>query len=267
MSVDLAKDYVATVEGDAGLPVVLLAGGASSSHGFFPGLVAALPDNRVVSLDRPGTGRAQDLGKASFASGSAAIADAIRSLGAGPAVVVGQSLGGAQAVHFAVEHPDLVAGLFLLDPTPIDAPGLLRFTKVAFSVLALPGRLPVVGGRLDKVLFEAMGGHVAPEAREAFEVMSTSASLHTTVKALERTKEEMAALVGRVTPLDVPVVLLTADRKPGHAVRLSHERLAAALGARVVSPAGAVHADHLRDPAGVNALVQQVVSEAAARHA
>jgi hypothetical protein len=60
-------------------------------------------------------------------------------------------------------------------------------------------------------------------------------------------------------------VLLTADRKPSHEIRLSHERLAAALGARLVAPKGAVHADHLRDPEGVNDLVLQVVAEASAR--
>lgn len=261
------KDYVATVEGDSGPPVLLLAGGASSSHGFFPGLVAALPDNRVISLDRPGTGRAAHLGKASFATGSAAAAEAIRSLGAGPAVVVGQSLGGAQAVHLAVEHPDLVAGLVLVDPTPLDSPGQLRMAKRLLSVMALPGRLPVVGKKLDPLLFKAMGGKVAPEAKAALHVMATSATLHTTVQALDETLDETAVLVGRVTRLDVPAVLLTADRKPDHEVRRSHERLAAALGARIVSPAGAIHADHLRDPAGVNVLVRQVVAEATARQA
>lgn len=260
-----AKDYVATVEGGSGLPVLLLAGGASSSHGFFPGLVEALPDSRVISFDRPGTGRAQGLGKATLASGSAAVADAVRALGAGPAVVVGQSLGGAQAVQFAMDHPDLLAGLVLIDPTPLDTPGQLRTAKLLFQLLGLPGRLPVVGPRLDQLLFRALGGHVAPGAEEAFRVMTTSASLHTTARALDETVEETAALAARVAPLHVPAVLLTADRKPTHEVRLSHERLAAALGARVVAPKGAVHAEHVRDPKGVNDLVVEVVAEATAR--
>lgn len=38
--------------------------------------------------------------------------------------------------------------------------------------------------------------------------------------------------------------------------------MAAALGGRVVAPAGAVHADRLRDPDGVHALVLEVVGAA-----
>lgn len=261
----MTKDYVATVEGDSGSPVLLLAGGASSSHGFFPGLVAALEGHRVISLDRPGTGRAQHLGSASFATGSAAAADAIRELGAGPAVVVGQSLGGAQAVQVATDHPDLVAGLVLIDPTPLDLPGQLTMAKRVFQVLGLPGRLPLVGRRLDATLFRALGGRVAPEAEEALRVMTTSATLHTTARALDVTLDEMAALLPRLARLDVPAVLLTADRKSDHPVWVSHHNLAATLGARVVAPRGAVHAEHVRDPKGVNDLVLEVVREAAAR--
>ena len=63
--------------------------------------------------DRPGTGLAQDRGAATLPSGAAAAAEVVRSLGAGPAVVVGQSLGGAVALQLATDFPQLVAGLVL----------------------------------------------------------------------------------------------------------------------------------------------------------
>jgi pimeloyl-ACP methyl ester carboxylesterase len=62
--------------------------------------------------------------------------------------------------------------------------------------------------------------------------------------------------------LDVPVVLVTADRKPGHSVRARHDALAAALGGRIESWPGCVHAMQLRDPDKTNAIVQRVLAEA-----
>ncbi len=260
-------DYVLTVHGTTGLPVLLLAGGASSTHGFFPGLVDALAGHRVLELDRPGTGRAVDLGPATLATGSAAVAHVLEDLGAGPAVVVGQSLGGLQAVQFAADHPELVAGLVLLDPTPHDLPDMVPMMQRVFGVVAAPTRLPLVGRTLDRLMWKvlSLGSKVAPEARAGYEVMITSASLAQTCRAIAHLADEMRAVSPRVTALDVPVVLLTADRKAGHKVRASHERLAAALGGRTVSPAGSVHADQLRDPRGFNDLVVSVVAEAAAR--
>lgn len=257
-------DYVRTVVGESGSPVLLLAGGASSSHGFFPGLIEALPGHRVMQLDRPGTGKAQHLGEATLPTGSAAAAAAVTALGAGPAVVVGQSLGAALAVQFAADHPDLVAGLVLIDPTPLDVPQDVATARRLLSMLGLPGRLPVIGPRLDRTLFRLLGSDVktTPKTEEAFEVLSTSASLTATARAIRTFEQEAAALVPRVTRIDGPVVLLTADRKPGHRIRASHEALAARLGGRLVAPAGAIHAQHLRDPDGVNALVASVVAEA-----
>ena len=170
---------------------------------------------------------------------------------------------GALAVQLATDHPDLVAGMVLVDPTPLDATRDLRLARWIFRVMQLPGRLPLIGRRLDRAPFRSMGKGFdrTPQVEEAFEVMTTSATLAVTSRAIRTMEHDLAALAPRVRRLDIPVVLMTADRPHGHAVRRSHDRLAAALGARVVAPAGAIHAQHLRDPDSVNRLVLDVVGE------
>jgi pimeloyl-ACP methyl ester carboxylesterase len=74
--------------------------------------------HRVVVLDRPGSGyssRAPGT-PADLSTQAATIAALIRTLGLGPAFVVGHSLGGAVALALALEHPKQVAGLALLAP-------------------------------------------------------------------------------------------------------------------------------------------------------
>lgn len=261
---DQVTDYVATVTGGAGPPVLLLAGGAASSHGFFPGVADALPGHRIVSLDRPGTGRAQAAGAATLPTGSAAVARVLTELDAGPAVILGQSLGALLAVQVATDHPELVAGLLLIDPTPVDLPGQLRSVSRLSRVIALPGKLPVLGPRVDRALFRLMGRQLeaTPQTEEAIEVLLTSASLDATARATRTLEADAAALAPRLTRLDGPVVLLTADRPADHPVRASHERLVLALGGRLVAPAGAIHAEQARDPDGINALLRDVVAQA-----
>jgi pimeloyl-ACP methyl ester carboxylesterase len=97
--------------GESGRPVLLLPGGAESCDGFFPGLPEGLvadPGAQVIVHDRPGTGT-------STVDGS--LVDRLS-----PATT-----------------PSRVAGLVLLDPTPINDPrtcaGLERVT-VALGRLA-----------------------------------------------------------------------------------------------------------------------------------
>jgi pimeloyl-ACP methyl ester carboxylesterase len=90
----------------------------------------------------------------------------------------------------------------------------------------------------------------------------TSTSLTATARATSTLVAEGRALAARLRRLDLPVVLLTADRKPGSKVRRSHEQLISQIGGRIVSWPGAVHAEHLRRPQQVLDLLRSVVAEA-----
>jgi pimeloyl-ACP methyl ester carboxylesterase len=98
-----------------------------------PRLVAA--GFRVVTMDLPGHGKSSaDWPAYSPALVGADIVALIRHLGAGKAFIIGNSMAGGSAVWAAVEIPDRVAGIVMIDPFTREIPTssfLLAFLKVA----------------------------------------------------------------------------------------------------------------------------------------
>jgi pimeloyl-ACP methyl ester carboxylesterase len=91
----------------------------------------------VVTMDVRGHGESSaawsDYTVAGVGSDIVALA---RSLNAGPAVVIGNSMAGGAAIWAAAEAPDVVAALVLLDPIVRDAPGgelMSRLIPVLFA--------------------------------------------------------------------------------------------------------------------------------------
>ncbi|WP_370964084.1 alpha/beta fold hydrolase [Amycolatopsis sp. cg9] len=251
------------VHGESGPPVLLLPGGAESCDGFFPGLVEGLvadPGARVVVHDRPGTGTSTVDG--SVAGAVAHLASLVERLALGPVVAVGQSLGGAVGVLLARDRPDLLAGLVLLDPTPINdarvCASIERMTAVLAKLSAVPG--------LRRVLAEALRRSARRTARRRDLRPDCAAALERTadldIPTLARAVRGLTDVARTVREPDLPrlpSVVVTADRKPDHAVHRAHERLATAFGARLVSWPGATHSVHLDHPGEVLATVRGIV--------
>ena len=124
---------IAYLERDGrGTPVVLLHGfGASSRH--WVRFVPHLPDSlHVLVPDLPGHGasafdstRTYDV--ATLAAGVTAALDA---LDVDRMHLTGNSLGGLVATRIALDHPDRVASLFLLDPAGVEPPDPSPFREM-----------------------------------------------------------------------------------------------------------------------------------------
>jgi pimeloyl-ACP methyl ester carboxylesterase len=102
-----------------GAKIVFLHGLGGSQSTWQVALADLVEQYRVAAIDLPGHGasdksdpQAVDYGVEGLAS---AIAEAIGALKTAPAVLVGHSLGGAVALQIALERPDLVTGVVLID--------------------------------------------------------------------------------------------------------------------------------------------------------
>lgn len=126
------------VERGRGETLVLLHGNGATLEDFETSGLTDLAARRfrVIAFDRPGFGHsARPRGRLWTAREQAAlIAEALRRLGAPPAVVLGHSWGASVAMEMALEHPEAVSGTVLasgyyyptarIDALALSAPGL-----------------------------------------------------------------------------------------------------------------------------------------------
>jgi pimeloyl-ACP methyl ester carboxylesterase len=260
---------MARVLGTSGTAVLLLPGGAEPVEGFFPGLpesLAADPGCRVVLADRPGTGTNPVDG--SLADAPEALHALLQELGVGPAVLVGQSLGGAVAAMLAAAHPEDVAGLVLLDPTPVNDVTLARRTARAARALARISGFPPARALLRSALrrstrASAERHRMRPDARAALE-RTAGFDVATLGRAVDGLEAIAAGFDEQRLPR-VPAVVVTADRDQDDPIHVAHGRLASALHAPLEMWPDAEHTVHLDHPDDVLAACREVLRQVAER--
>ncbi len=115
---DIDGNRIHYVETGEGPPIVFIHGLGGQLHHFRHPIFPLLPDYRLITLDRPGSGYS---GRAAGATArlpeqAEVVAKFIKALGLERPLLVGHSLGGAVALTVALNHPDSISGVVTLAP-------------------------------------------------------------------------------------------------------------------------------------------------------
>jgi pimeloyl-ACP methyl ester carboxylesterase len=234
-------------QGDpAGVPILLLHGYTDSWHSFEPVLSRLSPSIHAFALtqrghgdaDRPATGyRARD-----FAADAAAFMD---SLGLGPVMVVGHSMGSTNAMRFAIDYPERTLGLVLLASfcSYLRNPVITEFWESGVSKLTDP---------IDPAFVrEFQQGTLARPVPQFFLETVISESLkvpaHVWRAAFKGFLEDDVA--SELAKIQTPTTILWGDQDALCSRKDQDALLASIPGSRLVVYEGAGHALHWEEPA------------------
>jgi pimeloyl-ACP methyl ester carboxylesterase len=105
-------------ERGSGVPVVLLHATLHDHRDFDPVAGPLATRYRTIAVDWPGHGRSDPPGRGGAVDAfrfAAVLADVVEGLDLAPAVLIGNSVGGFAAARLALDQPDRVAGLILVN--------------------------------------------------------------------------------------------------------------------------------------------------------
>jgi pimeloyl-ACP methyl ester carboxylesterase len=120
----------------AGEPVLLLHGLGGTRHDWRAQLPALAQRYRVVTCDLPGHGASDPPRRHSIAQYAHTVALLMRALELGPMHVVGLSLGGMVGFQLALDHPELLLSLCVVNSAPEVRPrGLRQRLRIASRLM------------------------------------------------------------------------------------------------------------------------------------
>lgn len=180
----------ADVHEGAGEPPAVLLHSLALDRSVWDDAVATLRGQLpLLVCDLPGHGRSRRLeGEASVEWMADRVADHLRAAGIRRAVVAGLSLGGCVAQALATAHPDLVAGLLLVDTTAWYGPDAERNWEARAQKALREGFASLAGFQLDRWFSPSFRAAQPAAGRRLLDVFSANdpESYAATCRALGR---------------------------------------------------------------------------------
>jgi 3-oxoadipate enol-lactonase len=252
--VDVDRAPIAWRESGSGPVALFLHGLGGSRIAWEPQLRGLADVRRCVAWDMPGYGASPGLPD-SFAALAAAAAGLIRRIATGPVDVVGLSMGGMVAQHLAIEHPEAVRSLVLLDSSP--AFGLDGGTPDQWLDLRLK---PLAEGRAPAELAPTViAALVGPGATDDQRAAAVAAMARIAAPALRAACTTLVTHDTRSRLGQIRCSTLVAVGEHDTETPLSYARVLLDLisGARLEVLAGAGHLSNLETPDRVNDLLRE----------
>jgi pimeloyl-ACP methyl ester carboxylesterase len=248
-----------TRRGRSGPAVVLLHGLGSSSADWQPQMSALAPRYRVVAVDLPGHGASPAAPRPlTIETMARAVAALLPRLGPAPAHVVGLSLGACVALRLALEAPERVRSLTVVNP----------FARLRPAGPAGAARLLVRLALLAAAPMRAVGAHVArglfpwPEQRPLYEaaVRSLAATPRGVYVAALGAVARFDAR-GQVAAIRRPTLVVAGDRDTTVPLAPKLALAAAIPGARVVVVPNSGHATPHDQPDAFNRVLLEFLAD------
>jgi pimeloyl-ACP methyl ester carboxylesterase len=111
-----------TSYGETGTPVVVMHGLFGSGRNWMTAARRLSGDHRVFAVDLRNHGSSPHTETMSYPEMAEDVRETIESLGVGPVALVGHSMGGKTAMLTALEHPEVVERLIVVDAAPVAYP-------------------------------------------------------------------------------------------------------------------------------------------------
>lgn len=251
-----------------GDPIVLVHAGIADARMWDPTVPAFTTDHRVIRYDMRGYGRST-IPPLPFAHHDdlAALFDALE---LGPSIVIGASYGGEVAASFAIEHPELVRGLILVntlagmrEPSEQLRAGW-RAVNEAMDRGDVPGAVEI------ETRMWVDGPHrepdeVEPALRE--EVTAMNAKIFARIDEVEAATERELdpPVVDRLSEIAAPTMIVVGMLDQPDAVDSADTLAGGILDASVVTIPDAAHLPSMERPEVFNRTVRQFLANLAAR--
>jgi esterase len=229
-----------------GAPILCIHGTGSAGFLWADPIAELARLGRVISYDRRGHSRSERpvpyerVSVAEYAADAAALLDA---LATGPAVAIGRSYGGAVAVELAVQRPDLMRALVLLEAVELEyVPVAAEWARALGAELAAVAERDGVDAVGEAMIERALGEGIWPELPEPMRRTLTENGPAILAEQLgEYVSADAAALAAITQPV---LAIVAADSVPE--LREVPEALARVMPA---ARTATVEGGHLIDPA------------------